>query len=101
LRYEVNEGTLSAIFESTLTVFGEPVETPPRPRSPAGPGYVFSPSIVPPGNPQIGEQVTIIGSFNYELDIPSDRCSRDVQQPLSCRWPTADVRDWQWNGKFS
>ncbi len=70
LRYEVNEGTLNAVFETTLTVEGEPVVTPPRPRGPAGPGYVFSPSIVPPENPQIGVPVTILGSFDYDLDQP-------------------------------
>ncbi|MFK8114585.1 MAG: CARDB domain-containing protein, partial [Rubripirellula sp.] len=70
LQYEINEGTLSGVFESTLTVDGEPTVTPRGPRSPGGPGYVFSPSIVPPESLEIGEAATIIGSFDYELDIP-------------------------------
>lgn len=76
LRYEINEGTLSEVFESTLTVEGETEEVPPRPARPGGSGYVFSPSIqldrqaLPPGNPQIGEPTTITGVFDYELADP-------------------------------
>ncbi|QDS94826.1 hypothetical protein FF011L_36080 [Roseimaritima multifibrata] len=77
LRFEVTEGTLSTVFESTLTVLGDSPEEPPSPpRSPPSRGYVFFPSIqftqsvIPPGNPQIGEPVTIVGTFNYELAQP-------------------------------
>ena len=81
LKFEVSDGTLSSVFESQLVVSGEAPEVPPRPRGPAGPGYVFSSSIefvdaagtsippLPPGNPQIGEPITILGSFLYELDL--------------------------------
>ncbi|WP_234952804.1 PKD domain-containing protein, partial [Rhodopirellula baltica] len=74
LRFEISDGTFSRVFESTLTVDGESPDPPPqRPRGPAGPGYVFSSSVeitdpVLPENPQIGEEATILGSFNFELD---------------------------------
>ncbi|TWU35785.1 FG-GAP repeat protein [Novipirellula aureliae] len=81
LEYEIIEGTLSTVVTATLNVSGETPNAPPRPSGPGGPGYVFSPSIqlmdpvteepqptFPPDNPQIGIPVTIIGSFDYELD---------------------------------
>ncbi|WP_236626075.1 PKD domain-containing protein, partial [Rhodopirellula baltica] len=74
LRFEISDGTFSRVFESALTVDGESPDPPPqRPRGPAGPGYVFSSSVevtdpVLPENPQIGEEATILGSFNFELD---------------------------------
>lgn len=76
LQFEVNDGTFSRLFETTLTVAGVAPNVPPRPRGPAGPGYVFSSSIQfsdpPPEheNHQIGEKLSIFGNFNYELSDP-------------------------------
>ncbi|APZ95156.1 Hemolysin, chromosomal [Fuerstiella marisgermanici] len=84
LRFEISDGTFTEVFEATLTVNGEsPDPLPPGPRGPAGPGYVFSSSLLfshptlPPvdpqpedlTNPQIGDLVTITGVFDYDLDV--------------------------------